>query len=360
MSNPHPADMASAPTIAGIVAASGSGFDTNGGDFDILLAAVQAAGLGGALADPAADLTVFAPTDDAFGELARTLGADPAGEAATFEAVASALAGLAPGGDPIPLLRDVLLFHVADGALSQEEAAAASPITTLAGGTIGVSGVSISDADPGVRDARFVAGAGDIAASNGVVQPIDRVLLPLDLDTANDGTSLTVAGELARSGGGFDGNADDFDILNAALDVAGLTGALDDGMASLTLFAPTDAAFVGLAQALGYGENNEAGAFWSIVGVLAEVGQGDPIPLLTDILTYHVAPGLLAAEDVVAAESIATLSGEAITPDGAVLGDLDPSVPDPEVIVARADLPATNGLVHAIDGVLLPFDAPLV
>ena len=46
--------------------------------------------------------------------------------------------------------------------------------------------------------------------------------------------------------------------------------------------------------------------------------------------------------------------------DGTVLGDLDPSVPDPEVIVPRADLPATNGLVHAIDGVLLPLDVPLV
>jgi uncharacterized surface protein with fasciclin (FAS1) repeats len=346
-------------TIAGVVAASGEGFDSDGGDFDILLAAVKAAGLTGALADPAANLTVFAPTDDAFAELARTLGADPDSEQATFDAIASTLAGLAPDGDPIPLLRDVLLYHVVDGRFSQAQAEASGPLATLAGGTIEVSGASIADADPGVRDARFVPGAGDVLASNGAVQPIHRVLLPLDLETANDGVSLSIAGELAKSGAGFDDNGKDFDILNAALEAAGLAAALDDTSSHLTLFAPTDDAFVGLAQAFGFSGDGEEEAFGAIVDVLTEAGRGDPIPLLTDILTYHVAPGRLAAEDVVAAESVDTLSGEAVTPDGTVLGDLDPSVPDPEVIVARADLPATNGLIHAIDGVLLPVDAPL-
>lgn len=354
-------DQPAPPTVAGVAAAaSGEGFDSDGGDFDILLAAAGAAGLTGALADPGANLTVFAPTDDAFAELARTLGAHPDSEQATFEAIASTLAELAPDGDPIPLLRDVLLYHVVDGRFGQAQAGAAGPLATLAGGTIEVSGVSIADADPDVRDARFVPGAGDILASNGAVQPIDRVLLPLDLETANDGVSLSIAGELAKSGEGFDSNGEDFDLLNAALEAAGLTGALDDDSAHLTLFAPTDAAFIGLARAFGFEGDGEEEAFGAIVGALTEAGHGDPIPLLTDILTYHVAPGLLAAEDVVAAESIDTLSGEAITPDGAVLGDLDPSVTDPEVIVARADLPATNGLIHAIDGVLLPFDAPLV
>ena len=348
------------PTIAGIVAASGEGFDSDGGDFDILLAAVDAAGLTEALADPAANLTVFAPTDDAFAELARTLGADPDGEQATFDAIASTLAGLAPDGDPIPVLRDVLLYHVADGRFGQAQAAASGPFTTLAGGTIEVSGASIADADPDVRDARFVPGAGDVLAANGAVQPIDRVLLPLDLETADDGVSLSIAGELAKSGAGFDDNGEDFDILNAALDAAGLTAALDGNSSHLTLFAPTDGAFVGLAQAFGFSGDGEEEAFGAIADALTEAGHGDPIPLLTDILTYHVAPGRLAAEDVVAAESINTLSGEVITPDRVVLGDVDPSVPDPEVIVARADLPATNGLIHAIHGVLLPFDAPLV
>jgi uncharacterized surface protein with fasciclin (FAS1) repeats len=357
---PGLSDAPAAPSIAGIVAASGSGFDSDGGDFDILRAAAEATGLTGALADPAADLTVFAPTDDAFAELARTLGSPGESEQASFGAIAAALAGLAPDGDPLPVLRSVLLYHAVDGRFSQAQAAAAGPLATLAGGTVEVAHGAIADADRDVRDARFVAGAGDILASNGAVQPIDRVLLPLDLDTPGDGVSLSITGELAKSGAGFDDNRQDFDILNAALDAAGLAAALDDLSLDLTLFAPTDAAFLGLAHAFGFAGRGEAEAFEAIVGVLTEAGHGDPVPLLTDVLTYHVAPESLTAREIGEATSVATLSGEAVTPDGALLGDLEPSVPDPRLLGARADLPAENGFIQAIDGVLLPFDSPLV
>ena len=59
---PHP----SKTTIAGLVAASGGEFDHNGRDHDLLLNAVKAAGLVGALDDPGADFNVFAPDDRAF------------------------------------------------------------------------------------------------------------------------------------------------------------------------------------------------------------------------------------------------------------------------------------------------------
>ena len=61
-------------TITEIVAASGGKFDKNDRDFDILLNAVLAAELDGALADPNADLTVFAPNDRSFIRLAQSLG----------------------------------------------------------------------------------------------------------------------------------------------------------------------------------------------------------------------------------------------------------------------------------------------
>lgn len=75
---------ATAPAVAQdtiadkVVAASGGAsagtFDANGNDYDILLTALNTAGLTAAVADPNASLTVFAPRDAAFLRLARDLG----------------------------------------------------------------------------------------------------------------------------------------------------------------------------------------------------------------------------------------------------------------------------------------------
>ncbi|MEL6216711.1 MAG: fasciclin domain-containing protein, partial [Pseudomonadota bacterium] len=66
------------PTIVDVVldVSGAEGLDDNGDDFDILREALIATDLVGTLADPNADFTVFAPTDAAFIQLARDLGAD--------------------------------------------------------------------------------------------------------------------------------------------------------------------------------------------------------------------------------------------------------------------------------------------
>lgn len=346
------------PTIAGIVAASGTGFDTDRSDFDILLKAVQTAGLTGALADPGAALTVFAPTDAAFIQLARDLGFTGSDEAGAFDAIAGALAALSPSGDPVPLLTDILLYHVAGEPLSRAQADAAGPITMLSGGTIEVAGRRILDADPDATDARFVPGATNIEAANGVVQAIDRVLLPLDLPVPGAGTPSSIAEALAASGEGFDANRQDFDILNAALGAAGLTATLADGALDVTLFAPTDAAFLRLARDFGYEGRDEQDAFNAIVDTLTSLGGGNPIPLLTTVLTYHVGTESLTAAEIRGARTIDTLAGEAIEPFGGRLGDLDPTLPDARLLAGRADLETGNGTIQAIDRVLLPADVP--
>jgi uncharacterized surface protein with fasciclin (FAS1) repeats len=352
-------NLAAPPSIAGIVAASGSGFDSNAGDFDILLRAVGDAGLVSALSDPAADLTVLAPTDAAFVQLARSLGFDGSEEGAAYDAIVAALANLAPDGNPIPLLTQVLTYHVVPERLDVAQLDAAGPVATLNGATFSVRGASIVDADPDQRDARFVPGGTDILASNGAVQAIDRVLLPFNLDLDGPGLGGSIADQLAESGSGFDGNGQDFDILNAALDAAGLTGTLDNGSLDLTLFAPTDAAFIRLARDLGYAGQQEAGAFDQIVSALTSLSpDGNPVPLLTEILTYHVVDGSLTARQIATAETLQTLSGEAIAPFGKTLVDLDPTLPDARIISARADLEASNGTIQAIDRVLLPLDVP--
>jgi serralysin len=184
MSTAHPHEPGSGSmTIADIVLESGGSFDQDDTDFDILLQALQATSLVDAVADPDADLTVFAPTDDAFDDLAESLGADVADgdEAGTFGAIVDALTALSPDGDPIPLLQDVLLYHVSAGGKTFDEIEAAGEVETLLGSTFQVENGELIDADPTIENPRFVDGATDIAAANGTIQVLDGVLLPIDV-----------------------------------------------------------------------------------------------------------------------------------------------------------------------------------
>ena len=166
-------------SIAAVVAASGDGFDGDGADFDMLLAAVGAAGLTGALADPDAALSVFAPTDAAFLSLADRLGFEGEGEADAFDFIVGALTELGDG-DPIPVLTDVLSYHVVGEAKTLGEFQADRHIDTLLDGApLKLVGTRLADRDPDLADARIVAA--DIQTGNGVIQAIDQVLLPLDL-----------------------------------------------------------------------------------------------------------------------------------------------------------------------------------
>ena len=116
-----------------------------------LVSAVGSAGLGGTL-DTAQDITVFAPTDDAFEAL----------DKATLD---QAMA------DPQGLLTTVLTNHVVEGRLSPDELAGEHE--TLAGTTITVEG---SGEDFTVGKAKVVCG--NVQTANATVYIIDGVLLP--------------------------------------------------------------------------------------------------------------------------------------------------------------------------------------
>jgi transforming growth factor-beta-induced protein len=124
------------------------------GAFKTLLAAAKAAGLVDALSGDK-DLTVFAPTDDAFKKL-------PKG---TVEDL------LKPENKD--KLASILKYHVVEGRVYSEDALAAKAAKTLQGASVKIS----------VKDgAAFVEGAKilttDIDASNGVIHVIDSVILP--------------------------------------------------------------------------------------------------------------------------------------------------------------------------------------
>ena len=342
-----------APTIAGIAAGNA--------DFEVLTLALDAAGLTGALDDPDADLTAFAPTDAAFADLAGRLGftGDPEDAEAVFGAIAGALTDLAPDGDPIPLLTDILLYHVSPGAAGRDALIEAPSVATLNGTALIPSETGILDADPGAENAGFIEGLTDIRASNGTVQAIDRVLLPLDLE--DPAPQSTIAEIVAASGTGFDGDTGDFDALLAALQTADLVGALDQASDSFTVAAPTDQAFIELARTFGADPADEAEAFDAVVATLTSLApDGDPVPLLTDILTYHVFEGAFTRVSLAEGPALSSLLGPAPETDGDSLADAEGDVRDPQFIDAASDIVASNGLVQAIDRVLLPLDVPEV
>jgi len=174
---------AAAQTITDIVVQSGGTFDSNGNDYDILLNAVVTAGLAGALADPAADLTVFAPNDTAFIRLARDLGYTGTDESGAWDFLVAALTDLG-GGDPIAPLTAVLLYHVVGESISPLQLILRTffdPfVETLGGGTVRVFFLFLIDEDPDLKNPKVRAPL-DIQADNGVIHTIDRVLIPLDL-----------------------------------------------------------------------------------------------------------------------------------------------------------------------------------
>ncbi len=123
--------------------------------------------------------------------------------------------------------------------------------------------------------------------------------------------------------------ADDFDILVAAVQEAGLVDALS-GRRQLTVFAPTDEAFEGLADELD-----------------VEVEDLLELDNLVDILLYHVTSGRRYADSVVNAPQIEMLSGDTLTVNGTELND-------GQAEIVATDIEASNGVIHVIDGVLLP------
>jgi uncharacterized surface protein with fasciclin (FAS1) repeats len=128
--------------------------------------------------------------------------------------------------------------------------------------------------------------------------------------------------------------AGDFTTLVAAVEAAGLAETLS-GPGPFTVFAPTDEAFAAALESLGLTADE----------LLADTET------LTSILTYHVIPGEVPSSDVVTmdGQTAATVNGAdvAITVDGTTVMVNDATV-------VATDVPASNGVIHVIDGVLIP------
>lgn len=171
-------------TLLDVVAASGGDFDRNRFDYDVLLNAALAIGetdnpIVDTLADPSADVTVFAPNDLAFVRLARDLGYHGWDEEGAFGFIAANLPGLT-GADLRTSLINVILYHVSPGAKDVFRVLFSREITTALPGTepLRPQGFRLRDAATGLRDPSLTFPA-NVRAVNGIVHTIDRVLVPL-------------------------------------------------------------------------------------------------------------------------------------------------------------------------------------
>lgn len=123
--------------------------------------------------------------------------------------------------------------------------------------------------------------------------------------------------------------AGNFSTLVAAITAADLVETLS-GTGPFTVFAPTDEAFAALPA-----------------GVLDALLLPENKALLAQILTYHVLPGMVMAADVMDGD-VATVEGQTVklsTADGVTVNGAK---------VISADVAASNGVIHAIDAVILP------
>ncbi|MFN9917437.1 MAG: fasciclin domain-containing protein, partial [Pirellulaceae bacterium] len=210
-------------------------------------------------------------------------------------------------------LAQVLLYHVVGSQALSTDLTNGQQIVTLNGESVTVTingdGVFINDAQVIVAD---------VLADNGVVHVIDAVLVPPTPERDTTVLDIVVNSEVHYT-------------LESLVLLAELDGALDNIDASLTLFAPTDAAFAALDPA--------------VVAALT----ADPTGALAQVLLYHVVGSQALSTDLSDGQQIVTLNGESVTVsivDGSVF------INDAQVIIA--DILADNGVVHVIDAVLVP------
>ncbi len=271
--------------------------------FTALAAAADKAGLSGTLSNTSAQLTVFAPTDQAFNDLASKLGL------ANGTALVNALTA--------QQLQSILTYHVlaskktaadliAGGATQATQYSYNNANTTIKLNTS--SGVKITDAI--LTDATVTSP--DVPASNGVIHVVDKVLVPPGvLNIVQTAQANPI-----------------FSSLVGAVVATNLQGTLS-GAGPFTVFAPTNTAF-------------------------AAAPTGLTTAQLTTVLTYHVLSGQVLSTGISFGTRVNTVaSGKTIT----INNTNPPSIMDSTTSAAKivaVDVRASNGVIHVIDKVLIP------
>lgn len=299
---------------------------TGNENFSSLVAALQFASNDGdlvSLLSGPGTFTVFAPTNAAFDALAREL---------TGSANATAADLLVPANKA--LVRDVLRYHALISEVFAAQLQSGRAIEPALGSGSYFK-VELGGALPVIVDGRGRSTnivATDIDATNGVVHVLDRVILPANVSIV----------QLAAG-------APQFSSLVAALQFASVNGDLVaalSGPGTFTVLAPTNAAFDELARELTHDPQATAAA------LLVPANRA----LVRSVLEYHVLGARALRAEVPLATPIDPLLAGTATfvvnarPSGLVVTDARKR----DANIIATDLFANNGVVHAIDRVILP------
>ncbi|GAA4384782.1 hypothetical protein GCM10023186_27520 [Hymenobacter koreensis] len=275
-----------------------------------LVAAVQKADLVTTLSGTT-QLTVFAPTNDAFSQLPA-----PFNNAQNITAITNTA--------DIATLRNILLYHVTAGDVKAADLRAQAYTTQAAAPNNNIY-VSKPAAGGVFINGNTRVTTADVDASNGVVHVIDRVLMPPSQSIAQIVTARASAS-----------TNPEFTLLLQALQrpaAAPILTAAASQTGNVTVFAPTDAAFRAL---LGNAQ-------------LSSVSDAD----LTAILSRHViGTGRVFSTDL-APGTVATLGGN-VTIAAAGTGFTVRGASGTAANITAANILATNGVVHVIDQVIRP------
>ena len=302
------------------------------GRLDTLHATVVAAELADTLALADQSYTLFAPRDGDFSALE-----------ATYPGLTAALLAN-PSGD----LTEILKYHVVAGSYTAAELIEMGTVTSLQGEelTITTEGDRVF-----VNGARVITA--DIPAKNGVIHVINDILVPstvtlpepavtettetteaVEATTVTAPTAADIEAELLAATADADGPGSIAAVLSASNNFGSLLDALTaTGLAetfanpgNFTVFAPTDAAFAALGD-MGMTEDE-----------------------LKTILMFHVVGDTLTRDQLATDDILPTLDGRPlfVNRDGSTILDISGAK------VQVFNIPASNGIIHVIDRVLIP------
>lgn len=302
------------------------------GRLDSLHASVVAAELADTLALADQSYTLFAPRDGDFSALE-----------ATYPGLTAALLAN-PSGD----LTEILKYHVVAGSYTAAELIEMGTVTSLQGEelTITTQGERVF-----VNGARVITA--DTPAKNGIIHVINDILVPstvtlpepvvtettetteaVEATTDTMPTAADIEAELLAATADADGPGSIAAVLSASNNFSSLLDALSaTGLAetfanpgNFTVFAPTDAAFAALGD-MGMTEDE-----------------------LKTILMFHVVGDTLTRDQLATDDILPTLDGRPlfVNRDGSTILNISGAK------VQVFNIPASNGIIHVIDRVLIP------